>query len=73
MPLAHKHFMEIYTLADDDLLIEVMKKYDWTQEELAKHLLFDRSRVSKVINGKTSLRTATRKKAEELLNDNQES
>ncbi len=55
------------TMTDAELLKTVMEKNNWTQEQLASELLFNRSQVSRVINGKIGLRPLTRKKAGELL------
>jgi plasmid maintenance system antidote protein VapI len=55
-------------MSDSELLATLMTKYKWTQQDLADRLLVHNSQISRVINWKIYLRTATRKKAEELLN-----
>lgn len=56
-------------MSDADLLKAIMEKRNWTQQQLAEELLFDRSQVSRVINQKTKLRPAIRGKAEKLLEE----
>ncbi len=55
-------------MTDSELLKAILAKYGWTQKQLAEHLKFDRSQVSRVLNGQTNLRPLTREKAEELNN-----
>ncbi len=55
--------------SDADLLRELMTQNNWTQTDLAEHLLFDRSQVSRVIHGKTNLRPAVRRLAEMLYSE----
>ena len=52
---------------DSELLKAILDLNAWTQQELSRHLLFDRTQVSRVLNGKTHLRPLTREKAEQLL------
>lgn len=40
---------------------------EWTQEELASELGFDRSNISRIIRGKQNLPIERREKAEKLL------
>ncbi len=54
-------------ITDSEVLKKLLDMNNWTQEQLAEELLFDRSQVSRVIHGKTGLRPLTRQKAEELL------
>ena len=54
-------------MTDSELLQAIINQNDWTQEQLAEHLLFDRSQVSRVINKKIALRPVVRKKAERLF------
>ena len=54
-------------LTDKELIQAILDKNDWTQQQLADVLLFNRSQVSHVLRGRVKLRPVIRAKAEQLL------